>query len=117
TARGSLLGADAAHGDIGLEIVFAADRGSGQSAQDGDLPDVSERVGNGTLKELRRLIRERLAGSKVIVKYLERGKEAVDALVPRERRRIVPRGLALGHRQRPVQQVAHVREDLSRSAH
>ena len=50
-ARGGLLGADAASGDVRSEIVFAHDGGSAEAAEHGYLADVIESVGDGALKE------------------------------------------------------------------
>jgi hypothetical protein len=46
-----LVFAYAAFGDVGYDQVFAADGDAGDAAEDGDLTDVSEGVGDGTLQE------------------------------------------------------------------
>src|SRR5437588_411401 len=46
-ARRGLLGADAAHDDIGEEVIFAADGRTRQAAARGDLSDMRQRVGAG----------------------------------------------------------------------
>ena len=50
------------------------------------------------------------------VEALERGEEARDLAVPRERHGVVPHGFPVRHRERPVEEIAHVREDLDRRA-
>ena len=50
-ARGGLLEADVAGGDVGLEVVFALDGGASEAAEHGDLADVIEGVSNRSLKE------------------------------------------------------------------
>ena len=50
-ARSGLVEADAARGDFGLEIIFAEDGRTSQTAQHGDLADVIEGVGDRALEE------------------------------------------------------------------
>lgn len=48
--RRGLLGAYAAADDVCFEIILAADWSGGQAAQHGQLPDVGEGVGDGSLE-------------------------------------------------------------------
>ena len=73
-----------------------------------------QRVGNRALKQSLRLACERRVRREVVVEPLQRVVEAGNLCVPLERRRVVPRLLALRDRQRPVEQIADVREDLRR---
>jgi hypothetical protein len=50
-ARGGLVQADMAVGDLGLEVVFAFYGGTGEAAEHGDLTDVGQGVSDGTLEE------------------------------------------------------------------
>src|SRR5882762_3967900 len=50
-AGGGLLRADAAGGDVGLEVVFTFDGGVGEAAELGDLADVIEGVSDRALEE------------------------------------------------------------------
>ena len=71
TLCGSLLLTNAARSDICLEVVFAPDGRAVESAQHGDLADVSEGgVGDRALEELFRGGVERLAGAEIVVKSL-----------------------------------------------
>ena len=107
-----LAKADAAGGDVGFEIIFALDWGAGQAAEHGELANVREGVGNGALQEAFDGSVERLGGGQIIVEFFQGGEEAIDFGVPGEWRGVVPGLLALGDGKRPVEKVAHVREDL-----
>lgn len=48
------------------------------------------------------------------VQRFERRVETLDSCVPAERRRIVPRLLSLRHRERPIQKVSEVGQELGR---
>jgi len=111
-----LLGADAAEGDVSLEIVFAFDRGPGEAAKHGDLADVSKGVGQRSLEEAFGRGVERFFGAEIIVKLFHSGKEAIEFRVPGQRSGIVPGLLALGDGESPVKEIAHVGEDLRGSA-
>ena len=102
----------AASGDPGLEIILAENRRAGEAPQHSDLAYVIERVRDGTLKETFSGTVERFGRSQVIVELLQRGEKAVDFCVPRQRRGVPPRFFALCDRQRPVQNIAHMRENL-----
>src|ERR1035437_654946 len=115
-ARRRLLEADAPGDDLGLEVALAADLCARHAAQHRDLARGRERVRDRPGEPLRRGIRERPARLKPRVEALERGEEPGDLLVPRERRGVLPDGFPVRHRERPVEEVAHVAEDLERRA-
>ena len=96
TLWGSLVLTNAARSDICLEVVFARDGRAVESAQHGDLADVSEGVGDGALEELFRGGVERLAGVEIVVKITESLEEAIYFLSPGQRLGIVPGLFALG---------------------
>ena len=50
-ARGRLVQSYASGGDGGFVIVLALDRATGQPPKHGELTDVRERIGHGTLQE------------------------------------------------------------------
>ncbi len=50
-ARGGLLETDATSGNVGFEKVFAFDGRANEAAEHGDLTDVVEGVGDGSLKK------------------------------------------------------------------
>src|SRR2546429_2452590 len=114
-ARRGLLRADTACDDIGDEVVFAADGRARQAATRGDLADLRQRVGDGTLEELFCRSHERSAGGQVGVEGRERGEEALDPRVPRDRRGVVPGPVSPGHGQCPLEQVAEMRQEFPRS--
>src|SRR5207302_6873064 len=87
-ARRRLLGPDTARDDLGDEVVFAADGRAREAAARGHLSDMRQRVGDGALEELFGRRHERSAGGQVGVEGRERGEEALDPCVPRERRGI-----------------------------
>jgi hypothetical protein len=111
-AGSGLVKADAAGGDVGLEVVFAFDGRAGETAEHGELADVIEGVGDGALEETFRWAVERFGRGEEIVKLFYRPKKALDFAAPWQRCGSVPGLLALRDRKSPVEQVAHVREDL-----
>src|SRR6516225_8927912 len=113
-AGNGLVETYAARGDVGFEIIFAENGRTGQAAQHGDLPDMIERVRDGALKKTFSRTVERLRRSEVIVELLERGEKAIDLGVPRQRRGLVPSLFALRDRERPVKEIAQMRENLRR---
>src|SRR5260370_38130166 len=72
-ARGGLVKPDAARGDIRFEIIFTLDRGIRQTAEHGDLADVIEGVGDGTLEDSFDGLVERLGGGGMIVELFYGG--------------------------------------------
>jgi hypothetical protein len=109
---GRLIFADATSGNISLVVVFTANRNTGKAAKNSELADVIEGICDWALKKF-------VNGS---VKFAGAGKEVVEALQgleetlhfigPREGGRVMPNRFATGHRERPVEEVADVREDL-----
>jgi hypothetical protein len=111
-AGSGLVEADAAGGDVRLEIVFAFDGAAGEAAEHGDLADVVERVGDGALEKAFGWRVERFGGCQVIVDFFHRRKKAIDFGIPGQRCRVMPNLLALRDRDRPIEKIAQVREDL-----
>ena len=111
-----MVGTYAAGDDVGCEIIFAEDGRAGQAAKHGHLTYVIQGVGDGALEEAFGGALERLGRSEIIVKFLDGGEETLDFGVPWQRRRVVPGLLALRDRERPVKEIADVREDLRGSA-
>src|SRR5450755_1629186 len=115
-APGRLLAfPDPARGDVRAEVVFALDRRPGEAPQHRDLPDVRERIGNRTLKDFRGRKSERRVGREARVECLESREESRDVRFPGRRRRFLPLVLAAGERESPVEEIADVRENLTRS--
>ena len=107
-----LVWAQAAGGDIGLEIVFTLDGSACHAAEHGELADVVEGVGDGTLKEFFGGGVEGFGTGEIVVELLEGSEKAVDFVLPAQGVGIVPCGLALGHGERPIEQITEVSEDL-----
>lgn len=107
-----MAGADATGGDFGFEIVFPFDRGSGETAEHGDLADMSQSVGNRTLEDAFNGCVEFLGRGEEIVKLLKGGEKAFNLGIPGQGRGIVPGLIALRDGKRPVKEIADVREDL-----
>lgn len=109
-----LRGVDLACGDGGEVVIFAADGRAGQTAKHGKLAGVGEGVGDGSLKKA---IEGRVGGfigSQILIEGGERGEKLLLLFGPGERLGVVPRGFALRHGKRPVEEIAHVGEDLDR---
>ena len=114
--RSLLFRAHAPGGDMGEKIVFAAHRAAGQAAEHSNLADVRERVGDGPLKQFLGRKSKGFLRRQAPVESPERGKEARDFPLPGLRRRIAPNVFPLGKADRPIEQVADVRQDLTRRA-
>src|SRR5436305_2045460 len=114
--RDRLLSADASCGDIGAGVVLRANGSAGEATQHRELARVRERVGNGALKEPFEGCPEWRIAGEIVVERLERAEEAGAIRVPRLAGRVAPALLSLGHRERPLEQIAHVRENLRGSA-
>ena len=95
-------------------VIFAANGRAGQTAKDGELADVRQRIRHGALEYLLGLFAERCARGQVSIERGQRFVESLDALLPRHHRRIVPFRLSLRLRKRPINQIAQVRENLPR---
>ena len=105
-----------ADGNGGHEEVLAAGGASGHAAQHGNLAYVGEGVGDGALKERFEVDMQRFGGGKIAIEGLERGEKALHFFGPGKRLRGVPAWLPLSHSERPVEEVAHVGQDLDRGA-
>jgi len=81
-----LVGADAANGDVRLEIVFTEDGRTTEAAQHGDLADVSQSVGKTTLENGFFRGVQRFGGGEVVVKLSCGSEEALGFGVPGEGR-------------------------------
>src|SRR5580704_1113999 len=77
---------------------------------------MGQSIGNRPLKKFFQGSVYRLCGSQVIVKSLQRGKKSLYFLMPDERLRFRISPLSHRHRERPVQQVPKVRQDLHRTS-
>lgn len=102
--------------NVGYKIVLALDWRSRQTARDGDLSNVRERVGYGSLKKLFHWRMQRLVGSQIGVECSECHVEALHILLPGLWLGIAPLLLALGNRQAPVEQIADMSQKLARRA-
>src|SRR5689334_9463097 len=100
--------------NLGARIVLPTHGRTGDPPQHRDLTRVRERVSDRTLKEsLEGHAECRLAGE-IVVERGKRAEEARTVLAPRLHGRVLPPLGALRHRERPIEEVAHVREDLRR---
>ncbi len=112
--RGRLIEAYDAHLDICNVIVFPLHWRACHASQDRDLTDMRERIGDRALKQFfwRRL--QGFIRRQEVVKLFQGGEKSFHSLLPWQRRRVLPFLLAHGDRQGPVEQIADVRENLSR---
>ena len=111
-----LDGVDLGDGDGGDVEVLSASGRAGEAAEHGELSDVGKSVGNGALHEP---FDGRLDGRgrcEVGIEGGEGGEETLLLLGPGEELRVVPGRVSLGHGERPVEEVAHVSEDLHGTA-
>jgi hypothetical protein len=74
---------------------------------------MGQRVGDWSLEELFSGDMPFSPGSEIVFQLRQSGKEALDFLLPRKRRGVVPSLLALRYRERPIEQVADVRQYLA----
>ena len=111
-SRRRLLFADSSGDDVCNDVALAANRCAGDASQDGELTDMRQSVGNGSLKELFGRDSHRRFFRKQRVQPLESLEESIDIVGPRARRDrcpvLVTADLATG----PVEQIADVGEDL-----
>lgn len=114
--RSLLPGADAPGGNGRKKVILAAHGEAGHPAQQGDLADVCESVGDGTLEEFFGGKAERPSGGEAPVELPELGEEARHLFLPGQRLRVVPDVPAVGEQDAPFEQVADVGQDLSRGA-
>ena len=113
STRGRLLRSHTARNDLRHEIVFAANRSSGNAAEHRDLTDVSQGIRDGTLKDLLGWKSERSVGRQTAVQSLECGKEPLDFLIPWKRAGLVKCFFPIGQAKRPIEEVA----DMSKNLH
>jgi hypothetical protein len=111
-----LLRAYAASDDFRLRVIFAANGSASEAAEDCELAHVRERICNRALKEFFRRAGERGIGGEIIVERFYGSEKALGAFVPGKRRGIVPVLLAVGLAERPIEQIAQMREDLATGA-
>jgi hypothetical protein len=114
--RFGLIGTDLSDGDGGDVEVFAMDGAAGEAAQHGELAAVGESIGDGALEEALRRRIERSGRSEECVKGRECVEEALLLRGPGERLGVVPTLVALGDGECPMEQIAHVGEDLNGTA-
>ena len=115
--RSGLRVVDTAYSDGGNVVIFAADGRAGEAAEHGELADVGESVGDGALeKAIKRRIEgriDRVIGSQILIEGAEGGEKSLLLFGPCEGLGIVPGGSSLHHGERPVEQIAHVGDDLN----
>jgi hypothetical protein len=111
--RRRLFGADASWDNFGAAVVFCPDGASGDSAKNIDLADVSVSVGDCAAKKARDRHGDRGTGREIFVELIECGKESRGARFPVDGGRIMPSFFPLRLRQRPIEQIAEVSENLS----
>src|SRR5580658_8497844 len=115
--RRSLLRAHASYHDLSLVVVFRLHRLSRQSPQYDDLANMSERVGNRSLKEIFQRGLHGFFRSQVIIELFQRREETLDFLLPRQGLGVMPFAFSIRHREPPIHQVAHVRQNLPWCSH
>ena len=99
--------------NIGPEVILSWDGMTGEAAQHGNLADVGERVGYGTLEEAVERGGEGRSRSDVGVQGGDAFLEAQDVGGPGLRRRFAPEMLFPGHDEGPIEEVADVGEDFA----
>src|SRR5580698_9776141 len=115
-AGGGLVFAYAAFGNFGYDKVLAADGDAGHAAEDSDLTDVGQGVGDGTLEDFLGGELQGRAGGQQVVEGFEGREETGFALVPGEDWGFLPFGRALGLRERPIEKIAEVRDEFAGGA-
>jgi hypothetical protein len=110
--RWGLVGGDAAGGDFCAAIVFGADGGAGDAAEDVDLADVGEGVGDGALEKLSGRHSEWGAGGEAGVEFFESDEETLRVGIPIGGRRRAPGVTTFTEAESPVVQVTEVGEDF-----
>ena len=111
-----LVFAHAAFGDFGYDQVLAAGGDAGDAAEDGDLADVGQGVGDGTLENFLGGELQRRVGGEEVVEGFQGCEEAGFTLVPGKDRGFLPFGRALRLGERPIEKIAEVGEKLRRRA-
>jgi hypothetical protein len=95
-----------------LRIVLAAHRSAREAAEHRQLARVRQSVSNRTLEQTFRRPAERLTRGEIRIERCECGEKARDLVLPWHRCRIVPRVMTAREAERPIEEVAHVRENL-----
>lgn len=116
TTRCGLIGADASGGNLRFEIVFALDGLAGETAEQRELTDVRESIGDRALEELCRGFVKRLGSGEIVVKGFQCGEETVYFDGPILRGGIAPGLLAARDGEPPIEEVIHVGQDFYGSA-
>ncbi|PYS26927.1 MAG: hypothetical protein DMG11_18145 [Acidobacteria bacterium] len=109
-----MLRSDTARNDLRHEIVFAANRTSGNAAEHRDLTDVSQGICDWPLKDLFGWKSKRSVGRQTAVQSFECGKEPLDFLIPWERAGLVKCFFPIGKAYGPIQEVADMSKNLQR---
>src|SRR5262249_3122265 len=109
-----LLLPDAARDELGPGVVLALRPRAAEAPEHGERSDGGERIGNRTLEDRFGRRRQRRVRRQIVVEPLQGCEKARHLGVPVERRRIVPRFGAACLRQRPVVEIADMRENFRR---
>lgn len=99
--------------DVGDIVVLTMNLAAAEAAHHGELADVGEGICDRTLEEHFGGGMERSVGGEVVIEGAERGEEAGFLLGPPERGGVVPPLASLHRAECPVEEVAHVGEDLN----
>src|SRR5437867_3829021 len=97
--------------DLRAKEILAAHGRAGKAAQDGDLADVRECIGDRSLKQPFRFTAQRLL-VELLVEALQCVEESLHLAIPGLRRCISPGSLSARQHARPFEEVADVRQDL-----
>jgi hypothetical protein len=114
TSRSRLLCAHTARNNFRLGVVLGLDRNSGQPSQHRNLSDMRQRIGYRALKQNLRMPSQRPLRRQTIVTLSQARVEPIYFLLPRQRWRIVPCLLSVRDRDRPLQQIPDMRQNLHR---
>lgn len=107
-----LVGVDLPGGYVGYVVVLAVNLAATQAAHHGELAGVGEGICDRALEERFGGGLKRSTGGEVVVEGTERREEAGLLLGPPERGGVVPALASLHRAECPVEEVAHVGEDL-----
>ncbi len=110
-----LIPADPSRLDMRPRVVLRPDRGIRQPPQQAQLTRVRQRIRNRGLKYFLGLRHERRITREVRIERSQCGEETLAVRIPSGWRRGLPALVAARDPQSPVQQIGHVRENLSRS--
>ncbi len=107
-----LVRAHASGGDVRLMVILSPHRHACQPAQHCYLAHMRERIGDGALKELLRRFVQKIVGSEVSIECFKSSEATLHFRIPCKSSGTMPTLLPLGYRQRPVHQVADMRENI-----